>query len=103
MELRRCDSNSANHTFGSLPLSLQRFALLVASDRIEIAADAAASTLPLMTTFLFLSELRSGLVLDSYWRATYPQGTWQFKLGLAARAAITILFTYFAVEFSRMK
>jgi len=76
--------------------------LLVASDRFPVAANLAAFTLPLMTGFLFLSEFRSGLVLDSWWRATYPIGTWQYKVGLTVRAILTILFTYFAIEFSRL-
>jgi len=77
-------------------------ALLVASDRMPVAADLAAFTLPLMTGFLFLSEFRSGLVLDSWWRATYPKGTWQYKVGLTMRAIVTILFTGFAIAFSFM-
>ena len=35
--------------------------------------------MPAFAIVMLSSELRSGVALDSWWRATYPKGTWQYR------------------------
>jgi hypothetical protein len=61
-----------------------------------------AVLLPVFMTAVFTSELRSGIVLDSWWQATYPRGTWQYKVGLTLHAIWAVAFAAFAVLFLSM-
>jgi len=36
-------------------------------------------TLPAFMAFVLSCELRSGVVLDSWWRASYEKATWQYR------------------------
>lgn len=44
-----------------------------------------------MLVFLIVSQLRSGLALDSYWVARHPRGSWQFLAMIALSLSITLL------------
>ena len=49
-------------------------------------------TLPVFLALLLWSELRSRVALDSWWRATYSKGTWQYKATVAFQAICLALF-----------
>ena len=44
-------------------------------------------TMPAFLAFLLLCELWSGVALDSWWRASYLKGGWQYRTMLAWQAA----------------
>jgi hypothetical protein len=57
-------------------------------------------TMPLFVAFLLLGELRSGVALDSWWRATYPKGSWQYQALIAWHITAGIamaIFSYFFI------
>jgi len=59
-------------------------------------------TLPAFAAFLLSCELRSGVVLDSWWRASYAKGTWQYRAIIAWQVIFLILcvgLTYLFVTF----
>lgn len=39
--------------------------------------------LPAFGAFLLFCQCRSGIALDSWWRATYPKGSWQYQAVIA--------------------
>lgn len=48
--------------------------------------------LPIVLGIVFALEIRSGVVLDSWWRAKYVKGTWQYKAILAWHATALVIF-----------
>ncbi|MFO0916963.1 MAG: hypothetical protein U0872_01445 [Planctomycetaceae bacterium] len=52
-------------------------------------------TMPVCLAYLLTCELRSGIALDSWWRASYPRGTWQYRALIAWHAAAAVLFLAF--------
>ena len=58
-----------------------------------------AVLLPIYGGFLLISQIRSGVALDSLWRAKYPKETWQYKALLAWNALGFIVFTALAIFF----
>jgi hypothetical protein len=54
--------------------------------------DWAILTLPAFMVFLLSCELRSGVVLDSWWRASYAKGAWQYRAIIAWHVIGLILF-----------
>ena len=57
-------------------------------------------TMPVFLAFVLASELRSKVALDSWWRASYAKGCWQYGAivtwhGFGIMA--TLLFAYFAI------
>jgi hypothetical protein len=52
----------------------------------------AVLTLPAFAIFRLSCELRSGIVLDSWWRASYAKGTWQYRAGIAGQVIGLIFF-----------
>jgi hypothetical protein len=67
-----------------------------------LTEDLAAALLPVVMTIVLTSELRSGVVLDSWWRATYLRGSWQYNAGIAIHAIASVYFTWFAFTFIRL-
>lgn len=56
-------------------------------------------TIPTFILFILVSEIRSGIALDSWWRATHPKGTYVYTamlvwhmLGLVLACVISFLF-----------
>jgi membrane-bound ClpP family serine protease len=54
-------------------------------------------TLPGFLMFVLGAEIRSGVALDSWWRATYPRGTSRYRALLLWQAVVTVLATAMAV------
>lgn len=50
-----------------------------------------AISLPVYTAFLLVSQVRSGIALDSWMIARYPRGTWQFNATIAWNGFALIL------------
>jgi hypothetical protein len=48
--------------------------------------------LPALMAFMLICELRSGLALDSEWRASYAKGTWQYSAIIGCNAIALIAF-----------
>jgi hypothetical protein len=55
--------------------------------------------LPLEMGLILVSEIRSGVALDSWWRAKYARGTWQYKALVAWHSFALIVFTVMAIVF----
>jgi hypothetical protein len=55
--------------------------------------------MPAFMAFLFASELRSAVALDSWWRATYREGCWQYKAIISLHAAVIVVFSILAYIF----
>jgi hypothetical protein len=58
-------------------------------------------TMPAFLTFVLLSELRSGIALDSWWRASHPKGSRQYQAVIAWHAVLLVLllaFSYFFIH-----
>jgi hypothetical protein len=51
-----------------------------------------ALTLPVFVALLLSCQLRSGVALDSWWRASHPKGTWQYRALIAWETAGLIFF-----------
>jgi hypothetical protein len=49
-------------------------------------------TLPAFMAFVLSCELRSEVVLDSWWGASYAKGTWQYRALIAWHAIVLFLF-----------
>lgn len=49
-------------------------------------------TIPAFLAILLSSELRSGVALDSWWRATYLKGSWQYRALTAWHAVALAVF-----------
>jgi hypothetical protein len=60
--------------------------------RVSWQAEWAVLTLPAFAIFLLGCELRSGIVLDSWWRASYAKGTWQYRAGIAGHVIAVLFF-----------
>jgi hypothetical protein len=58
-------------------------------------------TMPLFIAFLMICELRSGIALDSWWRAAHPKGRWQYQAILAWQAFALVWFLAIAYFFIR--
>lgn len=56
-------------------------------------------TLPAFIAFLLSCELRSDIALDSWWRARYPKGCWQFKALIAWHVTGLVLLSIFSFFF----
>jgi hypothetical protein len=56
-------------------------------------------TLPAFVAFLLLCELRSGVALDSWWRASHPKGSWQYRAMLAWHTTGVAMFSLLAYLF----
>jgi hypothetical protein len=54
-------------------------------------------TLPGFIMSVLAVEIRSGVALDSWWRATYPRGTSRYRALLLWQAVVTVLATAMAV------
>jgi hypothetical protein len=52
----------------------------------------AVLTLPALMAFVLSCELRSGVALDSWWRASYVKGTWQYRALVAWHAIGLVVF-----------
>jgi hypothetical protein len=52
--------------------------------------------LPAFLAFLLLCELRSGVALDSWWKASHLKGTWQYRGLIAWHSLATALFLVIA-------
>jgi hypothetical protein len=62
----------------------------------------AIALLPIVTGFVLISEIRSGIALDSWWRAKYTRETWQYKALLAWEGLGLVVFTVISfLSFSR--
>jgi hypothetical protein len=55
-----------------------------------------ALILPVFGAVLLINVLRSGVALDSWWRATYVKGGWQYRACLVAHAILFFWFSVFA-------
>jgi hypothetical protein len=66
-----------------------------------VAFRYAAVLLPIYGGFLLISQIRSGVALDSMWQAQYPRETWQYKVLLAWNTFAIVAFTVMAVFFVR--
>jgi hypothetical protein len=56
--------------------------------------------MPAFIAILLLCELRSGVALDSWWRASYRKGDWQYRASLAWHTAgfgLFLAFWYFTI------
>ncbi len=58
-------------------------------------------TMPAFLTLLLLCELWSGVALDSWWRASYPKGCWQYQAILAWHAVGVVFISAFSYLFIR--
>jgi hypothetical protein len=58
-------------------------------------------SLPILGAFLLVSQIRSGIALDSFWRARYPRESWQFKAILALNVFGFVLTAVLAWYFWR--
>ena len=56
-------------------------------------------SMPAFVAFLLWTELRSGIVLDSWWRASHPQGTRYFYPMIAWHFLGFVLLTLFSCGF----
>ncbi len=56
-------------------------------------------TLPAFMTLLLVCELRSGLSLDSWWRASYRRDQWQYRATVAFHSLGVVLFSVMAYLF----
>ncbi|HEU5119038.1 MAG TPA: hypothetical protein VFT74_20785 [Isosphaeraceae bacterium] len=61
-----------------------------------------AITLPVFMTFLFLTELRSRVMLDSWWRASYPRRHPRYQTILLFHAFSLVLFDALACLFIQL-
>jgi hypothetical protein len=59
----------------------------------------AAALIPITLGFVLVSEIRYGIVLDSWWRAKYTKETWQYKALLAWHGFGLAVLTVAAVFF----
>ena len=50
-----------------------------------------------MIGFILFSEIRSGIAIDSWWRAVYPKGTWQYQGVIAWQSFGILAFSILAV------
>lgn len=48
---------------------------------------------PCTLTFVLISELRSGIAIDSWWRAKYAKRTWQYQALVTWHAIASLAFT----------
>ena len=55
--------------------------------------------IPIVTAFMLVLEIRSGIALDSYFQAKYPRGTGQYQALLAWHAFALIALTVWAAFF----
>ncbi len=55
--------------------------------------------MPVLIVFILVSELRSEVALDSWWRATHPKGGWQYNAILGWHVATILFFSWFAYFF----
>lgn len=51
--------------------------------------------LPLL--WLTICELRSGILLDSWWRASYPKGSFVYDLAIRIKIVLIALLAIFAI------
>lgn len=56
-------------------------------------------TLPAFVAFLLAWEIRSGVALDPWWRATYRKGSWQYRAMLWWHAVAVVLMSAFSFFF----
>jgi len=61
------------------------------------------TTMTMLFAFLLISQLRSGIALDSWWIAKYRRGTWQYT-GLIAWNCFGLILSivFSAVSLSKM-
>jgi hypothetical protein len=57
--------------------------------------------LPAFVASLLLGELRSGVALDAWWRATYLKGSWQYPALIAWHATGVVASSILALFFVR--
>jgi hypothetical protein len=63
----------------------------------------AIASMPAVIGSLLAGEVVSGVALDSWWRATYPKGCWQYTALIAWHTLAFILFLAVAsVDFRAM-
>jgi hypothetical protein len=56
-------------------------------------------TMPIFIACLLVCELRSGVALDSWWRASHPKGSWQYQASVIWHAVGIVLFLIFSYFF----
>jgi hypothetical protein len=61
--------------------------------------ERAVLLLPVVSGFVLVSEIRSGIALDSWWQARYGKETWQYKAILACHALGFMIFAGIAAFF----
>jgi hypothetical protein len=59
----------------------------------------AVALLPITTGFVIVSEIRSGIALDAWWRAKYTKEMWQYKALLAWHGVGLVVLTVTAIFF----
>jgi len=57
-------------------------------------------TMPAFLAFLLLCEFRSGVALDSWWRARYLKGRWQYRATLAWHCVGMLLLSLLSYVFN---
>ncbi len=66
---------------------------MVAIARVWMPPLTVAMLLPAMLLFILTSELRSGIALDSWWRAKYVRGTTLYRLLIAWHLVAMLAFS----------
>jgi hypothetical protein len=56
----------------------------------------AIASMPLVIGLMLAGEIVSGVALDSWWRATYSKGCWQYTALVAWHTLAFVLFLVFA-------
>ena len=56
----------------------------------------AALSLPIVVGAILICELQSGIALDSWWRAKFEKGTWQYSALIAWHALGTLALSVMA-------
>jgi hypothetical protein len=81
------------------PIILVAFVLVLAVCESLGVREWAVLTLPTVLVLLLSCELRSGVALDSWWRASYLRGSWQYQaivawqlIGLVLSLALSYFF-----------
>lgn len=52
---------------------------------------------PVMFGFILISEIRSGIALDSWWRAKFGKGTWQYAGLITLHSFAFVMFTVICI------
>lgn len=72
------------------------FALIFVAAIVGVGVLAAV-VLPTLMAVMLTCELRSGVALDSWWRASHPRGTWRYNVSITMHAVWAVAFTAFAI------